>query len=380
MGPNGYARLLFQSLASAAAIDIVTGTPCAGREGEACRLRFAGKERSVASVALIADGVSFGIMTLLFTTIGSAADYGDVSRYVLLLATLVCWSTQFALLSVWRAEQWHTALGLYMVGFVAYGVTLVFYGSVFPRLARSTPATKDARRLLGAGLISSAEFASVEMLERNRLSSISTAHSNWGYLATLVFNLFILLPPATRDLPKIDNYVLALTNTYWIVLGLPWFLVQRPRSGPPLPRGAHWLTIGWKQIAQALRQRRELPYTFVYLFSFFLLADGLNTTGALVGIVQNAHMKFSFLQSTYLGIAQASTSIASCYGCWWVQRRFRVSTKRMFQATNCVTVLIPFWGMLGLWTSVGFTTRGSSGSTTLCSVSDRRRTTRTRRA
>lgn len=63
-------------------------------------------------------------------------------------------------------------------GYITYGITLVFYASVFPRLARNTQRTKDAREKLDQGLIDTTEYEQVESLERNRLSNISTAHSN----------------------------------------------------------------------------------------------------------------------------------------------------------------------------------------------------------
>lgn len=130
----------------------------------------------------------------------------------------------------------------------------------------------------------------------------------------------LLLPHPISDNPKVNNYVIALTNGYWVLVGLPWFILQKSRPGPKLPKGENWVTIGWKQIWHALKQIKRLPYTFVYLFSFFLLADGLNTTGTMVGIVQNEHIQFSFLQSTYLGITQAVTSILSCYAFWYLQK------------------------------------------------------------
>lgn len=34
-------------------------------------------------------------MTLIFTTIGSAADYGTFGRWLLLFLTVVCWAAQF---------------------------------------------------------------------------------------------------------------------------------------------------------------------------------------------------------------------------------------------------------------------------------------------
>jgi len=170
---------------------------------------------------------------------------------------------------------------------------------------------------------------------------------------TLCLNLSILLPLASNL--DVNNYTLVLTNAYWVILGIWWFIFQQHRPGPPLPKGESYLTIGWKQIWAALKQYKSLPNTFIYLFSFFLLADGLNTTGTLVAICQNDKFSFSFLQNTYLGLAQAITSTMSTLGFWYFQRYFKISTKKMFIVTNVVTVLIPFWGMLGIWSQkIGF--------------------------
>ena len=39
-------------------------------------------------------------MTAIFTTIGSAADYGTFGRWLLLILTVVCWGAQFASMSL----------------------------------------------------------------------------------------------------------------------------------------------------------------------------------------------------------------------------------------------------------------------------------------
>lgn len=207
------------------------------------------------------------------------------------VASIICWASQFGFIGVWLPSQWQTAMALFMLGFITYGLTLVFYASAFPRLARNTERTKVARRQLDAGEIETREYERVEMLERNRISNISTAHSNWGYLITMVLALALLLPHPIADDPKVNNYVIALTNAYWVVLGLPWFFIQKKRPGPSLPKGEHWVTIGWKQIWIALKQYKRLPYTFIYLFAFFLLADGLNTTGTMVSIGEHSSVR-----------------------------------------------------------------------------------------
>jgi len=252
-----------------------------------------------------------------------------------------------------QPSDWKAAMGLYMLGFISYGASLVFYAALFPRLARNTPYARALKLRYENKEITAEEFEREESLEKNRISNISTVHSNVGYLFILCLNLSILLPLA--DNPKVNNYTLVLTNGYWVVTGIWWFIFQQPRPGPALPKGTSYFTIGWLQILDAMKQYRRLPYTFIYLLAFFLLADGLNTTGTLISICQNDKFHFSFLQNTYLGLAQAATSIASTLGFWYIQRYWKIPTKKMFMVTNVVTVFIPLWGMIGIWTNnMGF--------------------------
>ena len=72
------------------------------------------------------------------------------------------------------------------------------------------------------------------------------------------------------------------------------------------------------------------PYALVLKLTYSAdLDQGLNTTGILVVICQNDKFKFSFLQNTYLGLAQAVTSTASTVGFYYIQRYWKISTKKM---------------------------------------------------
>ncbi|EPS98776.1 hypothetical protein FOMPIDRAFT_1125798 [Fomitopsis schrenkii] len=349
VGPNGYSMTLFQNLATSAGWDPAQGLGSTCTTSEQCVLPWGSGTKSVSSIVLVANGLSFAIMTLIFTTIGSAADYGTFGRWLLFGVTVVCWAAQFASMALTKPSRWGAAMAIYIISFVSYGATLVFYAAAFPRLARNTPHARELREKLENNEISPEEYEREESLEKNRISNISTWHSNIGYIFTLCLNLSILLPLANNAL--VDNYTMVLTNVYWVLLGIWWFIFQQPRPGPPLPKGEHYVTVGWKQIWIALKQWKKLPYTFIYLFAFFLLADGLNTTGTLVSICQNDQFQFSFLKNTYLGLSQAFTSTFSTLAFWWIQRHWKISTKKMFVVTNVVTICIPLWGMIGIWTT-----------------------------
>ncbi|KAJ8584857.1 MFS general substrate transporter [Rhizopogon salebrosus TDB-379] len=351
VGPLGYTQTLFQALATAAGYDPIAGpgSSClADTASGQCVVPWGSGTKSVSSVVLVANGISFAIMTAIFTTIGSAADYGTFGRWLLFAVTVVCWAAQYACMALTSPSRWVLAMILYIIGFVSYGATLVFYAAVFPRLARNTPHARQLREKYENSEIPPDVYEQEESLEKNRISNISNVHGNFGFVVTYALNLSLLLPMAGNS--KVDNYVLVLVNTYWVVLGIWWFIFQEPRPGPKLPKGEWYLTVGWKQIFAALKTYKRLPYTFVYLFSFFLLADGLNTTGTLVSICQNDKFSFSFLQNTYLGLSQAITSTISTLAFWYIQRYWKISTKAMFVVTNIATILIPLWGMIGIWT------------------------------
>ncbi|KAG6844008.1 hypothetical protein H0H87_010731 [Tephrocybe sp. NHM501043] len=242
VGPNGYAMTLFQSLAFAAGFDPVKGpgSSCSAEDASGqCVLPWGGGTKSVSSVVLVANGVSFAVMTMIFTTIGSAADYGTFGRWLLLVITIICWGAQFATMSLTVPSRWGVGMALYMIGFISYGATLVFYAAAFPRLARNTAHARAIREKFEAGELSKEEHDIEESMEKNRISNIST----------------------------------------------------------------------------------------------------------------NDKFSFSFLQNTYLGLAQAITSTMATLGFWYIQRYWKFSTKTMFVVTNVVTVLIPLWGMIGIWTT-----------------------------
>ena len=79
-------------------------------------------------------------------------------------------------------SHWPLAMGLYMIGFISYGATLVFYAAAFPRLARNTPHARKLRDRYEAGEIRREEYEVEESMEKNRISNISTASINPIYI------------------------------------------------------------------------------------------------------------------------------------------------------------------------------------------------------
>jgi MFS-type transporter involved in bile tolerance (Atg22 family) len=321
---------LLQGLATAAGYDPVRGpgSSCLvpGASGK-CVLPWGSGTKAVSSIVLVANGVAFAVMTLVYVTIGPVADYGMFGRWLLLVTTVIFWAIQFASMSLTSPSRWGTAMALYIISFASRGLIQSFYAAPFPHLARNTPHSRELRKRHERGDLSMEAYEKAKVLEKSKISSVSMFCLFLGDVFALLLNLSLLLP--LKRNPKVDNYVIVLTTGYWVLSGVWWFIFQQPRPGPKLPKGESYLTIGWKQIFVAVKECRRLPYTFIYIFAVFIISDGLGTTITLVSICQNEQFTFSFLQNTYLYLVQVVTCAASIVATWYIQRHWEIDVKKI---------------------------------------------------
>jgi len=300
----------------------------------------------VSSIVLVANGVSFAAMTLVFATVGPIGDYRMLGRWLLLISTAICWAAQFASMSLTSPSHWGAAMALYIISLTSRGLVISFMTAVFPQLARNTPHSRELRKQYERGELSLETYEKEKGLEKSKISSTSIIFLFLGEIVALSLNLSLLLRLSHN--PKVDNYVIVLTTGFWVLSGIWWFIFQQPRPGPKLPKGENYLTIGWKQILVALKEYRKLAHIFTFIFSIFLLSEA--TTLTLVSICQNEQFTFSFLQNTYLNFVRVVTSVASVFASWYVQRHWKIDAKKMFLMVCILQTLIPAWGMIGIWT------------------------------
>jgi MFS-type transporter involved in bile tolerance (Atg22 family) len=98
--------------------------------GDSGRLQFLGSNRTINSVVLLANGISFAIQVVLFLIIGSFADFGAWRPYILVFWSIVAWALGFGWLGVHTENKWQIATGLYMVGLIAYQMCITFWTGI----------------------------------------------------------------------------------------------------------------------------------------------------------------------------------------------------------------------------------------------------------
>lgn len=347
--------------------------PCNQSDATApCAVSFGpGGSLNVSSMVLLTNGLNFALQVLLFTSIGSLADYKQYGKWILFGVTLVSCAGQMIMLAIDQDYEWGVAMFMSIAIFVTYGASLVFYAAVFPVLAHNMPEIRALRRemrrevrsVFGPKVTPTAaqvensptvlelrnKLALEEALERNHISNISTTWSNIGFflVGIILYGVFRVYDPDGSN-PYDANVASFFCGAFWLVCAIPWFIAQRKRPGPSIPSHEKWYFVGWKQVWIALKESKKLRYTFLYIISYFISSDAFNTTGQLITVVQNKVTSFSTPQATAFGLSNAAGSIVGCLSFWYIQKWFKISTKTMLQVCNVCIFLVPLWGCVGI--------------------------------
>ncbi|KAI4106862.1 MAG: hypothetical protein LQ339_002834 [Xanthoria mediterranea] len=322
--------------------------------GDAEVLHFAGRDRTINSIVLLANGISFAIQVLIFLVVGSYADFGSSRPNILIVLSVVAFGIGFGWLGVHTANKWEIAAGMYVVGLIAYQTTLTFWTAAFPGLARNTPQLRTKAEEYNDGIITRDDYDHADMMQRSRLANMAFYIQSCGEIVILAVIVGVLFAVDVRASEANNNWglsvLIAFATGVWLLLAIPWFVIEKRRPGEPIPPHMNIVTAGIWQLHRAITQIWHLKQSLLYLIGYFLLGDSLNTSVTVIATLQNSIVAYDTLTLTYLLLVGIAAQAAGIYTFWWLQRRFRLGTKTMITAVMAAIVVLDAWGMIGIWT------------------------------
>ena len=85
------------------------------------------------------------------------------------------------------------------------------------------------------------------------------------------------------------------------------------------------------------------------------MSDSFNTAVVVTTTLQNQVLQYDLTTLAYLTMVEWAGQGIGIYCYWFVQRKFNLSTKTMFNTIAVFSVLMDIWGMVGIWTQmIGF--------------------------
>lgn len=218
-------------------------------------LLFLGANRTINSIVLLANGISFAIQVVLFLIIGSFADYGVWRPWILIFWSIVAFGLGYGWLGVHTADKWPIATGLYMIGLIAYQMCITFWTAAFPGLARNTPELREKAEQYQAGEIDREKYDFVDMMIRNRIQNNAFIIQSLGEIVILAVLVGILFALNVNASEANNNWGLSVLIAYctgvWMLLAIPWCVIEKRRPGQDLPPGMNLVSVGFWQLYRA---------------------------------------------------------------------------------------------------------------------------------
>lgn len=200
---------------------------------------------------------SVGLQVLFLPILGAIADYSHMRKQMMQVFATVGALATIGLFVV-TGDLWWLGGLLYILANLAFGAAMVFYNSYLP------------------------DIASEE--KRDSVSSYGWAMGYLGGGLLLLLNLAFYQFRETLGVPT-DLAVrinLASAGLWWMGFSfITWSRLRSRRAARPLPAGENYVSIGFKQLGQTLREVKHFPETLKYLLAYFLYNDGIQTVIAV---------------------------------------------------------------------------------------------------
>jgi UMF1 family MFS transporter len=242
--------LILQSLAAEQAFDANDHSVKCNPVGDyKCNVKLFGIYISTTSLVLYATSISVLIQFILFTTLGSLADYGPRRLQYMLSFGILTAMTGFCILFIVDSTLYLGAFLIYILSNTFFGASFVFLYSMVPVLTRGSPdvlaAAKDPN-------VSDEEYYHISDRVGNEISSKGFFY---GYITAVV--QLILSSAFVIYAEKMNNFgfgsvypmQIAIAGVcLWEIFIICIFTsrLMKPRPGPPLPPGENYVSFSLK--------------------------------------------------------------------------------------------------------------------------------------
>jgi len=300
--------------------------------------------------------------------LGALADYSHLRKQLMQFFAFLGAASTILMFFIQPGGHWFAGL-LFLVANVAFGASIVFYNSYLPNIA-----SED---------------------RRDAVSSFGWAMGYLGGGLLLLLNLVMYLFSDQLGLNSalVARISLSSAGVWWLGFSIFTFTRLRPRHAPrPLPQGATYLSIGFKQLATLMdisqtlvtvlmllplaipvlivlrvpvqfallpgagpiailvifiaRKSRTLPEAMKYLAAYLLYNDGIQTVIAVAAIFAVNELGMSSTQLILVILMIQFVAFGGALGFNWVASK--LGTKRTIVASLVIWSAVTVYAFAGM--------------------------------
>ncbi|KAJ3115787.1 Autophagy protein 22 [Physocladia obscura] len=356
------ATVILQNMAAGAGKEVSDhAIPCNYTvSGYKCVTEIAGAWVDPSSFSLYTTAFSVLLQAIVFISLGALADHGSFRKRFMIGFMACAIISCMCMIAIRDSSLFLVTSAIVILAQLAFGASHCFYNSYIPVLSS-----------VHWNVLTASPQARTQIYEAtmNTVSSVSQIYGYCGAVGCFavvggcIFGLQTL--PATSGFGDVGFFNSMGVSTYamqvgvfvtavWAAVGMYWpvrYIRERPYVA--LPKGTNYFTYSWVKLVDSFRHARKMPNTFLMLFAWFLLSDAITTVGSTTILFATQKLNFSTTEILILAIGAPLTAGGGNYLWLCLQRKYNISTKKMLIFLISLSVLLPIYGIIGLFAPLG---------------------------
>ncbi|KAK9766965.1 Autophagy protein 22 [Basidiobolus ranarum] len=333
--------LILESLAAEAGLQQDLVTPCnTSLTDYVCVVKFGSGYIDTNTYSLYIRAFAVAAQAIVFISCGAIADHGNWRKIMLLFFGILGAISGISMMAAYKPELYWVVALTSSVATICFGASYLFYSAYIPTLTRNHSEVVQMR-MHG----SQTEYHETSERIANTISGRSMA---WGYLAgVLVLILGAVIVYFSGSTVFSMQIACAFSSIWWLVFSYAPFRWLRPRPGPPLPPGESYVFYSWKKVFRTLCHIPRLGQIFLFLLCWFFVSDAINTITSVAILFAKTTLGMGYVELLIAGIIVPLCAGIGSVGWLFIQRKLRLSTKRMIVIIISLYILLPLYGLLG---------------------------------
>ncbi len=243
--------------ADAAKMEFLARTGTQWSEGQPLIVHLLGIPIAPYSFIGYCTSISVLLQVFFLPILGAIADYSHLRKQMMQIFATIGAIATIALFFTTGDIWWLGGL-LFILANLTFGASIVFYNAYLPDIASAD--------------------------QRDRVSSFGWAMGYLGDFILLALNLAFYIFHGKLGIPDglAIRINLASAGVWWLGFSFITWARLRPRHARrPLPKDETYISIGFKQLGNTIREVRNFPETLKFLLAYFLYNDGIQTVIAM---------------------------------------------------------------------------------------------------
>ncbi|KAI8901892.1 autophagy-related protein 22-like protein [Globomyces pollinis-pini] len=363
-GTEGYSALaiavffpiILQSLAAYEAVQTKDRSqPCKVEGAYSCEVLIGSTYVDTSSLVLYATSISVFLQFILFSSLGSVADYGPNRKKFLMFFGYATGILGFCLAFVVKTSMYWVAFLIYIFSNTFFGASFVFFYSWVPILSKYSSEVIESRN--NPNLTDAEKY-----LVSDRVSNdISSKGFLYGYIAgvgqlILAAAFVVVMGDSMKGYPTVYPMQLCISAICIWHIAVLFFYTNRhlkSRPGPPLPVGKNYILFSLQNLYKSISEAKQQPELFKFLIAWFIYSDAFSTVVNIAILFAQANLGAGIV--LLLSGAIIVPFGAGVGNILWIkfQNHYKFTTVQILRIQACLYLLMPLYGLIGFFAPFG---------------------------